>query len=126
LSSEARPARPDLLAAVEDHGFKGFAVSELQRVGRLYVVMPIEQLPGPGVVVVLCQHDRVAGCVADLGREAVALEVLRMPLAAGAGLGGIGRIGRDRLHPHGLDETVEGLIEIGIDVGEDFVEFGYG
>ena len=72
LSSDApRPA--DFLAAIvqrDDHRLERLGGPQFQRVGGLHVVVAVEQHLGAFGVMVLGQHDRVAGRVADFGLEA--------------------------------------------------------
>ncbi len=82
--------------------------------------MAVEQDLGSRRLVVLGQNDRVAGGVAHLRGKADRSQIPAMPLGAGTGFPGIGRIGRDRLEPHGLEQTIERIVEIGVDMGKDF------
>jgi hypothetical protein len=49
-------------------------------------------------------------------------EVGGVPFRAGAGLGGIGRVGRDRPEPQRGEQPVERAAAVGVDMGEDAVE----
>jgi hypothetical protein len=70
----------------------------------------------------MANHDRVAGGGVRARLEPDALEILDMPVGAGAAVGRERGIGRDRLDPEHLEHPLEGRGEVGVDSGEDCVK----
>ena len=117
----------DLRAVVpgQDLRVERVVVPELERVDRLHVVVAVEEQRRPRAVALVADHHRMAGGVAHAGVEADLAQVGGVPLGAGAGLGGIGRVGRDRLQPQRDEQALERGVEVGVDGVENLVEVGH-
>src|SRR5437016_5684448 len=81
--------------------------------------MPVEQHAGTRSVAALADHHRVARGRPDIGVEAETAEIAGDVFGRGAALLLVGRIGRDRLNAHELEQAIEAMVEIGVDPGEN-------
>lgn len=108
--------RPDLL----DSRRERIAFPQFDRVDRLNVIMAVKQhMRRTGRAVMVRNHHRVAGRVANAGVEADQLEFGHQPFRRLAAVGGIGWIGGDGLDPEQAEQALEALVEILVETVED-------
>ncbi len=115
-SGDHRVAGLDFL----DRGREGVAFPQFDRVDWLDVVVTIKQhMRRPHRALMMRDHHRVAGRVANAGIEADQLEFRDQPFRRLAAVGGIGRIGGDRLDSQQAEQALQALVEILVETVED-------
>jgi len=97
--------------AIGETGLEGGRGPEVERVGRLDVVMPVDEDGGAiGNRPAAGEDDGMAGGAVDLGVKADAEEFLVKPLPAGGDIVPAGRVCGDAWEP----EEIEQLGELGV------------
>ena len=96
-------------------------VPQLERLGWLHVVMPVEQQMGCVVAGprVMGQHDRVPVGAAHAGVEADARELGTQPFGRGLAIGGVGGLGGDGGDAQKAEPALLCFGEIGLGLVED-------
>ena len=124
-------ARNDDLAAIGvigDDRLERRTVPEVQRIDRLHIVMPVKQNMRPVArVAIRFRNDRGMPCRRPhLGLEAKRRDVPGKMIGGRLAVVGKGRIGRDRLDPQQRKQPFEAVVEIGVDMIEDRLQFCVG
>src|SRR5690625_193715 len=107
---------------------EGAALPKLQRIGRLHIVMPVEQQMrrGWGGALMMRDGDRMPRCFRNTRLEADPRQISRKPFGCPPAFRGIGRIRRDRLIAHQMKEALERSLEIIVQMQENSVKLGQG
>ena len=69
---------------------------------------------------------RMTRCIADAGVETDRLQVVHQPFGRPPAFVVIGGIGRDRLDPQQLEQSLQALVEIAVETVEDGGQRGHG
>ena len=101
----------------------------IQRIGRLHVIVAVEQemrdLARCTLGFEMRHHHRVAGRVAQRGGEAESREIGNDALGRPPAILLIGRIRRNRGNAHQIEQAVEALVERLVRLSEDSVDVGH-
>ena len=132
-----RAARHDHLAVGllgGDARLEGGRLPQLERVGRLHVVVAVEQhvrpavglgpVLGPVLGLVVADHHGMTGGGNDLGVEADLFELARAPLRGLAAFRRVGGVGRDTRNADEIEEPLQRLLVRLVQRFQDFGEMG--
>ncbi len=112
------------IANVLDCRLKWIVVPEIEWINRLHIIMAVEQHMcriSSGTVMMGNNH-RVPRRVAHTGIKANGFQVFDQPFGGLPAVGLVSRVSRDRLDPQKIKEVIDALIEIGVEIIEDFIE----
>jgi hypothetical protein len=115
-----RPVRP-----LAQHRLERRRSPELERVGRLDVVVAVVEQPRAGCIAgigVGRQHHRLAGGLVQVGCEASATQAGNQPFRRPPGIGRMRGVGADRWDAQERAPALDGAIEAAVDSGK----YGFG
>ena len=123
-------ARDDLLrpVALLQTRREGLGLPQFQRIGRLHVVMAVEQQMRRILALGarMADHDGMAGSRPQFGAVAQSLEFPHEPVGGALALLGVGRVGRDGRNAQQIEQPLRGGVDILVDGGENGFERGHG
>ena len=125
----SRAATDDVFRSIgagQDLRVKGVILPQFQRVYGLHIIVPVKQDRGARRSPVVAHHHRMPRRIAHRGVKTDRGQVFGMPFRTGPRFTGIGGIGRYRLKPDGIEQARDGVVDIGVDLGQNFVEVAHG